>query len=53
MQGAALEEERVEVSKLFGFAQRQVEDLAKGIGVIQRPVMSAPKGQTFPIRAIE
>ena len=49
MQGAALEEDRVEVSKLFGFAQRQVEDLAKGIGGIQRPVMSAPKGQTFPI----
>ena len=49
MQGAALEEERVEVSKLFGFAQRQVEDLAKGIGGIQRPVLSAPKGQTFPI----
>ncbi|MGA3018866.1 MAG: caspase family protein, partial [Bryobacteraceae bacterium] len=49
MQGAALEEDRVEVSRLFGFAQRQVEDLAKGIGGIQRPVMSAPKGQTFPI----
>jgi uncharacterized caspase-like protein len=49
MQGAALEEERVEVSKLFGFAQRQVEDLAKGIGGIQQPVISAPKGQTFPI----
>src|SRR5271157_837303 len=49
MQGAALEEDRVEVSKLLGFAQRQVEDLAKGIGGIQRPVLSAPKGQTFPI----
>ena len=49
MRGAALEEDRVEVGKLFGFAQRQVEDLAKGIGGIQRPVMSAPKGQTFPI----
>jgi WD40 repeat protein len=49
MHGAALEEDRVEVSKLFGFAQRQVGDLAKGIGGIQRPVLSAPKGQTFPI----
>jgi hypothetical protein len=49
MQGAALDGENVEVSKLFGFAQRQVEDLAKGIGGIQRPVISAPKGQTFPI----
>ena len=49
MQGAALEGDQVEVSKLFGFAQRQVEDLAKGIGGIQRPVLSAPKGQTFPI----
>ena len=49
MQGAALEEDRVEVSKLFGFAQRQVEDLARGIGGIQKPVLCAPKGQTFPI----
>ena len=49
MQGAALDEDRVEVSKLFGFAQRQVGDLAKGIGGVQRPLLSAPKGQTFPI----
>lgn len=49
MQGAALEGNQVEVSRLFGFAQRQVEDLAKGIGGIQRPVLSAPRGQTFTI----
>ena len=49
MRGEALDGDQVEVSKLFGFAQRQVEDLAKGIGGIQRPVLSAPKGQTFPI----
>ena len=49
MQGQALEEDRVEVSKLFSFAQRRVEDLARGIGGVQRPVLSAPKGQAFPI----
>lgn len=49
MQGRALEEDRVEVNRLFGFAQRQVVDLARGIGGIQQPVLSAPQGQTFPI----
>jgi WD40 repeat protein len=49
MKGAALDGDQVEVSRLFGFAQRQVADLARGIGGIQRPVLSAPKGQTFPI----
>jgi WD40 repeat protein len=49
MKGAALDGDQVEVSKLFGFAQRQVEDLSRGIGGLQRPVLSAPKGQTFPI----
>jgi hypothetical protein len=49
MQGQALDEDRVEVARLFAFAQRQVVDLAKGIGGIQQPLLSAPKGQTFPI----
>jgi WD40 repeat protein len=49
MKGAALDGDQVEVSRLFGFAQRQVEDLARGIGGLQRPILSAPKGQTFPI----
>src|SRR5262249_38328137 len=53
MQGAALEEDRVEVSKLFTYAQHAVNDLAKGIGGIQRPVLSAPKGQTFPIGVLK
>lgn len=49
MKGAALDSDRVEVSRLFGFAQQRVEDLARGIGGVQRPIISAPKGQTFPI----
>ena len=49
MQGAALDNGRVEVSKLFTFAQQRVQDLAQGIGRIQRPIISAPKGQPFPI----
>ena len=49
MKGAALDGDQVEVGRLFGFAQREVEDLARGIGGIQRPILSAPKGQTFPI----
>jgi WD40 repeat protein len=49
MKGAALDGDQVEVGRLFGFVQRQVEDLARGIGGVQRPILSAPKGQTFPI----
>jgi WD40 repeat protein len=49
MQGQALDEDRVEVSRLFSFAQGRVGELAKGVGGIQQPVLSAPKGQTFPI----
>lgn len=29
--------------------KQEVGDLAKGIGGVQQPVLSAPKGQTFPI----
>lgn len=50
MKGAALEESgRVDVSGLFNYAQKRVEALAKGIGGIQRPLISSPKGETFPI----
>jgi hypothetical protein len=49
MKSAALDGDPVEVSRLFGFAQRQVLDLARGIGEIQRPVLSVPKAQAFPI----
>jgi WD40 repeat protein len=49
MKGAALDGDSVEVNRLFAFAQREVEDLARGIGGMQRPILSAPQGQTFPI----
>ena len=49
MKGSALDGDRVEVGKLLGFAQREVEDLAHGIGGVQRPILSAPMGQTYPI----
>jgi hypothetical protein len=49
MKGAALDGDQVEVNRLFGFAQREVGELARGIGGVQRPVLSAPKGQPFPI----
>jgi WD40 repeat protein len=50
MRGAALESGgRVEVGRLFTFVQQQTEELARGIGGLQRPLISAPRGQTFPI----
>ena len=50
MRGAALDEGgRVDVSRLFAFAQQQTEQLARGIGGVQRPLVRAPGGQTFPI----
>jgi hypothetical protein len=50
MKGAALAEgNRVEVVKLFEYATRQVEQLASGIGGVQRPLVSSPGGQSFPI----
>jgi WD40 repeat protein len=53
MRGEALDGNQVEVARLFSFAQTRVEDLARGIGGIQRPLMSAPKGQTFPIGLLQ
>jgi hypothetical protein len=48
--GEALEDGgRVEVGRLFQFAQRLTEDLAREIGGSQRPVISSPKSRTFPI----
>jgi hypothetical protein len=49
MKGAALDGDTLEVARLLSFAQQQVQDLAPGIGGIQRPIISAPQGQTFPI----
>ena len=47
MRGAALrEDEFVDVSKLFSFAVDQVPGLAKDIGGIQRPRISAPRGSS-------
>ena len=50
MRGAALKDERVDVSNLFGFAVDRVPELARNIGGVQRPVVAAPRGgQSFPI----
>jgi hypothetical protein len=37
------------VNKWFAYAQREVETLAKDIGGIQRPILSAPNSVSFPI----
>lgn len=48
MKGAALRnDEFVDVSKLFQFAREEVEQLAKNIGGIQRPLIFAPKDDSF------
>jgi hypothetical protein len=39
----------VDVDKLFRFARDEVEKLAKNIDKIQKPKVSAPKGDTFPV----
>ena len=50
MRGEALDEGgRLDVANWFRTAQREVPDLAQGIGGIQQPVISSPGGQTFPI----
>ena len=44
IQGAALRESQfVDVVQLFSFAEDQVPQLARGIGGIQRPVMTSPR----------
>ena len=40
---------RLDVRKWFDTAQSRVPEFAQGIGGIQQPVVSSPKGQTFPI----
>ncbi len=50
MRGEALDDGgRLDVANWFRTAQREVPELARGIGGIQQPVISSPGGQTFPI----
>ena len=50
MKGPGLiEGQRLDVNEWFSFAQREVEDLARDIGGIQRPIVAAPNSVSFPI----
>jgi WD40 repeat protein len=50
MRGAALQDQtRLDVSEWFHQASDEVPQLAKSIGGIQRPVIAAPKGRSFPV----
>ena len=50
MKGAALRnDEFVDVSKLFQFARDEVEQLAKDIGGIQKPMVFAPTDDSFEV----
>ena len=49
MKGASLDNERVDIGKLFSYAVTNVPRMAKNIGGIQRPIFSAPRGVSFPI----
>ncbi|MGH9971214.1 MAG: caspase family protein [Pyrinomonadaceae bacterium] len=50
MKGAALRnDEFVDVSKLFQFAREEVEQLAKNVGGIQKPIVFAPKDDSFEV----
>ena len=53
MRGAALQAGgQVDVGKWFSYATDHVPKLAKGIGGIQRPLISAPKGASFPVGVV-
>ncbi len=50
MRGGALrEDEYVDVSRLFQYAEDQVPQLARFIGGIQRPKIAAPEGSSFDV----
>lgn len=50
MQGAELDKrEFIDVRKLFSFAEREVPKMAKNIGGVQKPIISAPLGNNFYI----
>src|ERR1051326_3295308 len=47
MQGAALKNDRfVEAGRLVNYAAEAVPELAKGLGGVQQPIVSAPRGAT-------
>ena len=50
MKGGALRnDEFIDVSKLFQFAREEVEQLAQNIGGIQKPIIFAPKDDSFEV----
>ena len=50
MRGGALQDdEYLDVVRWFDFAATRVPELARDFGGIQRPLVSSPKGNTFPI----
>ena len=50
LRGAALRDgEFVDISTLFQYAVDEVPKLAKGVGGIQRPMVSSPRGSSFDI----
>ena len=50
MRGPALSEGgRIDVLGLFEYVQHEVPQLARGIGGVQKPLVTSPKGQSFPI----
>ena len=42
-------DEFVDISKLFRYAREEVEQLAKNIGGIQRPIIFAPRDESFEV----
>ena len=53
MKGQALREQQyVDVRKLFSYAQERVPQLAKNIGGVQQPQVSAPRGETFDVAMV-
>jgi hypothetical protein len=50
MKGAALSnDEFIDVAKLFQYAREEVEQLARNIGGIQRPIIFSPKDDSFEV----
>jgi hypothetical protein len=43
----------VDVLNWFNFAQKKVPELAREVGVTQKPVLSSPKGQPFPLALLK
>src|SRR5947207_10293078 len=50
LKGAALNnDEFIDISKLFHYAQDEVKQLAENIGGIQRPIIFSPKDDSFDV----